>query len=209
MDRKIIRTLTITSFAVLALLSAGCTRSVSTQTPEATGVSGSFQQATMEAVLSTFLTQTAQAIEPSNGTPGPTSTSGIAFEPSITPDGSQPAVNVTTTSGTPTATGPIEHVVQSGEWLLSIARMYDVEVQEIRDLNGLTTDAVFPGQVLLIPTDGSITPTPGGTTTYVVQAGEWVYDIARDFGVTAAAIIEANKLTPPYTLFVGQVLTIP
>jgi len=31
----------------------------------------------------------------------------------------------------------------------------------------------------------------------------------RDFGVTAAAIIEANNLTPPYTLFVGQVLTIP
>ena len=209
MDRKIVRTLIITSFAGLALLSAGCTRSVSTQTPEATGVSGSFQQATMEAVLSTFLTQTAQAIEPSNGTPGPTSTSGIAFEPSITPDGSQPAVNVTTTSGTPTATGPIEHVVQAGEWLSSIARMYDVEVQEIRDLNGLTTDALFPGQVLLIPTDGSITPTPGGTTTYVVQAGDRVYSIARDFGVTPAAIIEANNLTSPYTLFVGQVLNIP
>jgi LysM repeat protein len=208
MDRKIIRTLIITSFAVVALLSAGCTRSVSTQTPEATGVSGSFQQATMEAVLSTFLTQTAQAIEPSNGTPGPTSTSGIAFEPSITPDGSQPAVNVTTTSGTPTATGPIEHVVLAGQWLYSIARMYDVEVQEIRDLNGLTTDAVFPGQVLLIPTDDSITPTPGATT-YVVQTGDRVYSIARDFGVTAAAIIEANNLTSPYTLFIGQVLTIP
>jgi LysM repeat protein len=163
----------------------------------------------MEAVLSTFLTQTAQAIEPSNGTPGPTSTSGIAFEPSITPGGSQPAVNVTTTSGTPTATGPIEHVVQSGEWLLSIARMYDVEVQEIRDLNGLTTDALFPGQVLLIPTDDSITPTPGATTTYVVQAGDRVYSIGRDFGVTPAAIIEANNLASPYTLFVGQVLIIP
>jgi len=165
----------------------------------------------MEAVLSTFLTQTAQAIEPSNGTPGPTSTSGIAFEPSITPDGSQPAVNVTTTSGTPTATGPIEHVVQGGEYLLAIARMYGFgeDTQPIIDLNGLTTTALFPGQVLLIPTDDSITPTPGGTTTYVVQAGEWVYDIARDFGVTAAAIIEANNLTPPYTLFVGQVLTIP
>jgi len=40
MDRKIIRTLIITSFAVLALLSAGCTRSVSTQTSHHGG--GSF-----------------------------------------------------------------------------------------------------------------------------------------------------------------------
>jgi LysM repeat protein len=169
----------------------------------------------MEAVLSTFLTQTAQAVEPSEGTPEPTNTPGIILESSITPEGTQPAVNVTTTSGTPTATGPIEHVVAGGEWLLSIARLYDVDPEEIIALNGLTPPyALFPGQILKIPVEGSITPEPEGTplpggTTYIVQAGDWVYSIARKFGVEPDDIISANNLAYPYTLFVGQELIIP
>ncbi len=215
MRKQCMRILVITSVAGLALLSTACTRSVSTPQPTSTGESGSFQQATMEAVLSTFLTQTAQAGEPSQGTPGPTSTPGIILEASITPEGTPPEVNVTPAAGTPTATGPIEHIVQAGEWLLSIARMYDVEPEDIIDLNGLTPPySLFPGQILKIPGTVSGTPEPEGTplpggTTYVVQAGDWVYSIARKFGVDPDVIIEANNLTYPYNLYVGQVLTIP
>lgn len=215
MSKQCMRILVIISIAGLALLSSACTRSLSTPPPTSTGEPGSFQQATMEAVLSTFLTQTAQSVEPPEGTPEPTRTPGIILEASITPEGTQPAVNVTTTSGTPTATGPIEHVVAGGEWLLSIARMYDVDPDEIIALNGLTPPyALFPGQILKIPVEGSITPEPEGTplpggTTYIVQAGDWVYSIARKFGVEPDAIISANNLAYPYTLYVGQELVIP
>ena len=46
-------------------------------------------------------------------------------------------------------------------------------------------------------------------TTYVVQPGDWVYNIARKFNVSPNSIIEANGLRPPYSLHAGQVLTIP
>lgn len=44
---------------------------------------------------------------------------------------------------------------------------------------------------------------------YVVQRGDTVYRIATQFGVPMRSFIETNRLEPPYTLFVGQVLTIP
>jgi LysM repeat protein len=49
----------------------------------------------------------------------------------------------------------------------------------------------------------------GTPTTYVVQPGDWVYNIARKFNVSPNAIIEVNGLYAPYTLHAGQVLTIP
>jgi len=48
----------------------------------------------------------------------------------------------------------------------------------------------------------------GVPVTYTVQAGDWVYNIARKFNVSPHSIIEANGLRPPYALHVGQPLII-
>ncbi|MBM4401993.1 MAG: LysM peptidoglycan-binding domain-containing protein [Candidatus Cloacimonetes bacterium] len=45
--------------------------------------------------------------------------------------------------------------------------------------------------------------------TYTVQAGDSLYWIARSFGATVAAIAEANGITNPDMIFVGQKLIIP
>ena len=61
-----------------------------------------------------------------------------------------------------------------------------------------------------VPTPELAAPAaPGEPTTYVVKAGDWVYNIARKFNVSPNAIIEANSLRPPYSLRPGQTLTIP
>lgn len=44
---------------------------------------------------------------------------------------------------------------------------------------------------------------------YVVQRGDTVYGISRRFDVPIRGIIDANALTPPYTLLIGQRLHIP
>ena len=50
---------------------------------------------------------------------------------------------------------------------------------------------------------------PGDTTTYTVQENDSLSAIAAQFGVTVEAIMEANGITDPTALAVGQVLTIP
>jgi LysM repeat protein len=50
---------------------------------------------------------------------------------------------------------------------------------------------------------------PARDTTYVVQPGDTLYRIALRFGTTINAIVQANNLSDPNRIFVGQVLTIP
>jgi len=49
----------------------------------------------------------------------------------------------------------------------------------------------------------------GATTTYVVQRGDNLTNIARRFGTTVTVLIELNKLATPGYLYVGQKLLIP
>ncbi|MCX7917213.1 MAG: LysM peptidoglycan-binding domain-containing protein [bacterium] len=43
------------------------------------------------------------------------------------------------------------HIVQKGEYLTKIAKKYNTSVSEIKKINNLQTDNVYPGQKLLIP----------------------------------------------------------
>ena len=49
----------------------------------------------------------------------------------------------------------------------------------------------------------------GGQTTHTVQAGENLYRIALTYGTTVDAIAQANNITNPSLILVGQVLVIP
>ena len=44
---------------------------------------------------------------------------------------------------------------------------------------------------------------------YVVQPGDNLYSIAARFGVTVEEIIRANRLQPPFVIYIGQTLFIP
>lgn len=52
-------------------------------------------------------------------------------------------------------------------------------------------------------------PTPPPRTTYIVQEGDTLSAIAQRFGVTTAALQEANGIEDPNTIYVGQQLVIP
>lgn len=59
---------------------------------------------------------------------------------------------------TPQADGSVVHTVGNGQALWNIAAAYDVTVDQIKDLNGLTGDIITTGQELKI--QGAYTPTP-------------------------------------------------
>ncbi|NLI12879.1 BsuPI-related putative proteinase inhibitor [Pelotomaculum propionicicum] len=46
-------------------------------------------------------------------------------------------------------------------------------------------------------------------TTYIVQSGDTLFEIARRFGTTVERIVQANNIANPSAIYVGQVLTIP
>ena len=58
------------------------------------------------------------------------------------------------------------------------------------------------------PATETATP-PSGPQTYEVVSGDTLFDIAAQFGVSAEALAEANGITDPTLLQIGQVLTIP
>jgi LysM repeat protein len=89
--------------------------------------------------------------------------------------------------------------------------------QAIIDLNGLSDAAdITPGMELQIPvssgttvvTPAASTPVAGGVE-HVVQPGEWIWSIARLYGVDPQAIIDANNLSDPASIYPGQTLIIP
>ena len=98
------------------------------------------------------------------------------------------------------------YVVKKGDSLWSIAKKLGVTVQQLRDVNNLTSDILQVGQVLKIP-NGESSP-PNTSTTYTVKSGDSLWSIARDFGVTIQELREANNLTSDI-LQIGQVLVIP
>jgi membrane-bound lytic murein transglycosylase D len=51
----------------------------------------------------------------------------------------------------PTKNTIVRHRVKKGENLFLISKMYGVEIQKIRELNRLSGNKIYPGQVLLIP----------------------------------------------------------
>lgn len=98
----------------------------------------------------------------------------------------------------------IQYIVKAGDSLYSIARNYGVTVNQIRELNNLTTELLSIGQVLIIPATTSQTD----YTTYTVKSGDNLYSIAGRFNTTVNEIKELNGLTSNL-LSIGQVLTIP
>jgi LysM repeat protein len=58
-------------------------------------------------------------------------------------------------------------------------------------------------------TGGSGTKVAGQGTVYTVQLGDTLGGIAKEFGVSAESIVQANSLADPDVLMVGQELKIP
>lgn len=112
----------------------------------------------------------------------------------------------------PVQTPTNRYTVKAGDTLYSIANRLNVTVDELKRVNNLTSNTLTIGQTLIIP--GSEEPIPQPTppvsdyVNYTVKAGDSLYKIANQFGVSVNDIIEFNKL-PSTVLSIGQQLLIP
>lgn len=95
-----------------------------------------------------------------------------------------------------------DYIVQAGDTLYKIASKFNTTVDEIKELNNLSSNVLSIGQSLKIPT---IEETDN---TYVVIKGDNLYSIAKKFNTTQDEIMKLNNLTSNL-LSIGQVLKIP
>ena len=107
--------------------------------------------------------------------------------------------------------GATVHTVGWGETLFTIAARYGVSQSAIISANNIANpDHLYAGQQLVIPGTGSTAVQPqssGGR--HVVQRGETLFRIATRYGLSVNALMAANGIGNPNTIYAGQVLTIP
>jgi peptidoglycan endopeptidase LytE len=73
------------------------------------------------------------------------------------------------------------YTVKSGDNLTAIAEKYDVSVTDIKEWNSLESDVIHEGQVLKLYPPKTGKNTEKKATTYKVQAGDNLSDIAAKF----------------------------
>jgi len=95
------------------------------------------------------------------------------------------------------------YVVQLGDSLYSLSKRYNTTIDQIKNLNNLSSDVLSVGQQLIIPIAGTTS-----NALYTVKRGDSLYSIARDNGTTVTALKSANNLTSD-VLSIGQEIIIP
>lgn len=208
--------------AVMLSNLAGCTRTAKPRPTEAPQGEEALPTAatTRAAELPPAPGQTVVSVvtpSPMAGIGQPTATPGAVTVATAEPTATTaPAAVESPTAEPPSGTerGVVWHTVQRGETLSSIARAYGTTWQAIARANHLVNpDQIYAGQKLQVPTGTGAPSGPGAgcRVRHTVRSGEWVWQIARNYGVSPYSILAANGLTivAANTIYPGQVLCIP
>ncbi|MCR8846582.1 LysM peptidoglycan-binding domain-containing protein [Paenibacillus sp. SC116] len=94
------------------------------------------------------------------------------------------------------------YIVQQGDSLSTISRSFDIPVQTLVGANWIIDNTIYIGQRLFIPTQLEV------RLTYIVKRGDTMDSIARQFGTTTQAIMQANNMDHD-SVSPGQQLQIP
>jgi LysM repeat protein/N-acetylmuramoyl-L-alanine amidase len=88
-------------------------------------------------------------------------------------------------------------VVRHGETLSTIATKYDVDLKELREINGIEDDKILSGQKLRLRRPSS--------SIHIVEKGDALWEIARAYGMSVESLRENNDLTSD-RIYPGQEL---
>ena len=99
------------------------------------------------------------------------------------------------------------HTVKSGESVWSISHKYGISIAKLKSLNGLTSNLIFPNQVLKVSGSSSRATSTNSGTVYTVKAGDSLSSIAAKYGTTYQKIMQLNGLNN-YLIFPGQKLKV-
>ena len=103
---------------------------------------------------------------------------------------------------------PDTYTVKAGDSLWGISQTYGTTVNNLKQINNLSSNVIYVGQVLKLKQQSNSTSNqaPQSTAdTYTVQSGDTLWGIANTHDTTVNNLKQINDLTSD-TIYVGQVL---
>ena len=143
--------------------------------------------------------------------PTPTTAAPVASTtPTTAPVASTTAIPTTTEAAD---VGPLSVLVEVGDSLSKIAKRYDTTTEILAAINGICdVNQIYVGQKILLAaagseTDDGVDPEPISVTV-IVEAGDSLSKIAKQYDTTVDDLMVANDITDPNLVFVGQELVV-
>ncbi|GAB6137031.1 LysM peptidoglycan-binding domain-containing protein [Halanaerobaculum tunisiense] len=101
----------------------------------------------------------------------------------------------------------IQHILQPGESLQTLAREYNTTVSQIREVNPNLSDEPQSSQLINLPIE--IPEPPTDHIKYYVRSKDTLYNIARRYNIDIDTLVRLNNIADPNVLFPGRILIIP
>ena len=95
------------------------------------------------------------------------------------------------------------YIVQKGDTLYSISKKFQMKIEELKELNNISSDTLQVGQVLII--NGN--KMPDNNQTYIVKKGDSLWGISKKYNIPINELIAINQLDD-LTLQIGQELIV-
>lgn len=107
----------------------------------------------------------------------------------------------------------IEYEIKEGDCLWSIARQFQLSIQEVTEANNIDEkELLLPGLLIKIPqneTKDSHQSESVSTVIHTVQKGESLWDIAQQYRLSLDELSRVNELAKPDSLYIGQQIKVP
>ncbi len=105
----------------------------------------------------------------------------------------------------------IDYQIREGDCLWTIAREYQLSIQEVAKVNDIKEEEILsPGQLIKIPlTQTSQQDQNSKIIIHTVKKGESLWDIAQQYRLSLDCISSVNDLKQPDSLYIGQEINIP
>lgn len=100
------------------------------------------------------------------------------------------------------------YIVKSGDTLYSIARNYNLTVNDLKKFNNLSSNFLTIGQRLLISDGNDKVGETNSENIYIVKNGDTLYSISRIYNVSVDDLKSYNGLNSSL-LNIGQIIRIP
>jgi flagellum-specific peptidoglycan hydrolase FlgJ/LysM repeat protein len=110
----------------------------------------------------------------------------------------------------PSKTNQDFHIVEVGQTLYGISRLYNLNTDELMKINQLESTNLAVGQKLNINKSDSkplIQPEQDEKNTHLVSAGDTLFNISKRYGLTVDQLKQLNQL-PDNNISLGQILKI-